>query len=110
MKARTAAGGLTMVEGLLAVSLGIWIAAATHQRIEVNRWIIGGAFVVLYLVNDYFLVDQGRGIAFVEQFRGFPAGKRTVLYLAAIGIVLMAGIAVYLSGTSYHEALHLPQK
>jgi len=110
MKARTAAGGLTIVEGLLAISLSAWVAAATHQLVEVNRWIIGAAFVVLYLLNDHFLVDQGRGIAFVEQFRSFPAGKRTVLYLAAAGVVLMTGIALYLSVTGYHGVLHLPKR
>jgi hypothetical protein len=110
MKARTAAAGLTIVEGLLAVSLSTWVAAATHQLVEVNRWIIGGAFVVLYLLNDQFLVDQGRGVAFEKQFSSFPAAKRTVLYLAAIGIVLATGIALYLSVVDYHQTFTLPRK
>jgi hypothetical protein len=110
MKARTAALGLTVVEGFLAMSFGTWIASAVHQNIEVNRWIIGIAFVVLYSLNDYFLVDQGRGVAFEKQFRNFPSAKRTVLYLAAISIVLATGIVLYLSVVDYHQTFNLPRK
>lgn len=110
MKARSAALGLTLVDGILVMSFGASIAVVTHQVIEVNRWIVGIAVIVLYSLNDYFLVDQGRGIAFEERFRGFRAGKRTLLYLAASGIVLATGIALYFSAAAYHQTFNLPRK
>ena len=105
MKARTAASGLTLVVGFLASSVGIWIEVATRQSFLVNRWAVAIAFLVLYLVNDHFLVDQGRGVAFDNKFRNFRTRKKTVLYIVAVGVVLLAGVSLYSSVTAYHRAV-----
>jgi hypothetical protein len=78
-----------------------------RQHVPMNRWVGGIGFVILYLLNDHFLVDRGRGTAFEQQFRSFRATKQTILYVAAIGIILASGITVYLSVATYHQTFNL---
>jgi len=78
-----------------------------HQHIRLNRWVVGIGAVVLISLNDHFLVDRGRGIAFEERFRGYSKARKTILYVAAVDIVLASGIALYLSGTAYHRAFNI---
>jgi cytochrome c biogenesis factor len=110
MKARTAASGLTIVEGFFATGIGLWVAAPKHQFIRTSGWIVAFALVLLYLLNDYLLVDQGRGIAFEQEFRGFPLVKRTLLYVVAVGIALSSVAVIFVSIISYRDAFHVSQR
>src|ERR1041385_3294162 len=84
MKARAAAGLLSIIEGSLVASLVMWSEVGMGQHVPMKRWVGGIGFVILYLLNDHFLVDRGRGTAFEQQFRSFRATKQTILYVAAI--------------------------
>jgi len=108
LKADTASIGVSVVVGLLAVAFWALIQTATHQYVAFNsRWIFGGAGVAIFVLNNYFLVVRGRGVAFEKQFRSFSKSKRIILYLAAIGFVVAIGIAFYLSVAHYRQTFNI---
>jgi len=103
MKAYSAVAGVSIVECVLAISFATLAQLITGYRFEWNRLVAGIAILSLFLVNSHFLADRGSGIVFEKEFRNFTTAKRTILYLAAIGIVLMSGTTLYFSVTAYHR-------
>lgn len=110
IKSSTASMCVATVDGIVAVTLWAWIQTATHQYVELNRWIFGGAFAALFVVNHFFLVVRGYGVEFEKEFRSFSKGKRIALYLAAVSVVMVAGITFFIIIEDYHQAFHLPRK
>jgi hypothetical protein len=108
VKAGTAASGVAIVMWVIVLSVWACVQTVTHNDNIPSRWIVGGAAFLSAIANDYYLVTLGRGVAFEKHFRDFHALKRTVLYLAAISIVVVAGTAFYLSTAAYHRLLGIP--
>lgn len=107
MRVRSAAFGLTLVEGCFGLALIFWLFVVVHSFIKISTWVGGIGFLILYLLNDYFLVDRGLGIAFEKEFVNFIKGKKIALYIIAFSIVLSSALALYFSVTSYRETFHL---
>ncbi len=110
MKASTASICVSVVEGVLALTIWSWMQIAIHQYIELNHWLVMIFFFLIAGPGDYFLVVRGHGIAFEKQFYSFSKRKRIALYVSAIGIVVMTGIAFYLSVADYHLTFNLPRR
>ena len=107
MRASVAAICVSVVEGVLALTLWTWAQTITHQYVELNRWIIVICFFLIAGPGDFFLVTRVHGAAFDKQFRHFDRSKRIALYLAAICVVAATGIAFYLSVAAYHRAFNI---
>jgi hypothetical protein len=108
VKAGTAASGVAIVMWVIFLSVWACVQTVTHNDNIPSRWIVGGAAFLSAIANDYYLVTLGRGVAFEKHFRDFHALKRTVLYLAAISIIVVAGTAFYFSTAAYHHLLGIP--
>jgi hypothetical protein len=107
MKASMAAICVSVVEGLLALTLWTWVQTITHLDFEPSRWIILFFFLLIAGPGDYFLVVRGHGEAFDKQFQHFGKSKRIALYVAATCVVALTGIAFYLSATAFHRAFNI---
>lgn len=105
MKAYSAVACLSIVELLLAASFGMLVQIISGYRHGWNRWVVGAFCLGLFLVNSHFLVNRGNGIAFEREFSRYPRGKRMALLLAAGGIAVASGVALFLSGERYHKML-----
>lgn len=99
--------GLTMVEGLFALSIYSWLEIAMRRRFEVNPLLIGAALALIYFCNNHFLVGRGIGIKFENRFSEFPRIKRIVLRLGALGVVLIAATAFYLSMAMHQKVFDI---
>lgn len=107
MKARTAVMCLTVVDFILVLTIWAWLQTTFQFHIEVARWIIGGAALATYFVNDYLLVDRNVGVIFEKEFRHFHTRKQIALLLVAGGAVAAIGVAFYLSVAIYHQSLNI---
>src|SRR6201985_1987045 len=110
MKACSASICVSVIEGLLVLTLWGWIQTATHHYVELSSWSVVAAAIAIGGPTDYFLVVRNHGVAFEKQFRSFGKSKRIAMYLAAIGVIIVTGIAFYLSVAAYHQAFGLPKK
>lgn len=110
MKARVASICVGILEFMLVFTIWLWIQIATHEYIQLDRWIVVASIFLIAGPGEYLLVVRGHGIAFEKQFHSFSKSKRIALYLAAIGVVLATGIAFYLTVIGYHQTFNLPSK
>lgn len=107
MNAHKGVAGVSIVQGVIVITLENWIGAFTGRRLELDRWVLWIVIVLIYAANYYFLVIGGTGVAFEKQFGTFPKSKQITLRLAAIGIFLATGIIFFFSAAAYHRALHV---
>ena len=77
------------------------------QRLQLNRWIIGAASVVLFYVNYEVLLTRNVGVSFEKKFGTFPKGKRIALRLTAIAISLAAWLVFFLTVEVYQQMLNI---
>lgn len=111
MKASSASFSVSVVEIFLALTMWLWIQLVADRYIELNRWVAAIAVSILIVgSSDYFLYKRGHGIAFERQFLHFSRSKQIALYAAAISIVVVTGVAFFLTVSAYHQAFNLPRK
>ena len=103
MKARTAASGVSFVEGAAILGCWIWIEVGLRNPIITNRWVFVVLFMILYLINEYLLVDLKCGIDFEAKFSEFSEDKQVWLYAVSIGIVLGVALSLYFSVSAYRQ-------
>ena len=105
-RVHSAVAAVSIVDGLIALSLETWAEVIAGRSYELREWLIGGTFLALYFLNHYFLFARGNGIAFEEKFDSFPKRKRIALRLAALGMLLSAAAATYVSSNAYLLAFY----
>ena len=96
--------GLSAVEGLLGLSAFAWLQVLASRRFELNPLIIGAIFLLLYFVNNFFLVSRRAGVEFNTEFNRFSVVKRTLLCAGAIAVVITSLITFGISITAYQGA------
>jgi hypothetical protein len=101
MKVRTASTGVTVVEAALVVGALAAVSRLFRSHLVFNPWVLALGLLALASLTDYILVYNGRGVAFDERFRTFSGGRRIVLFVAAIAVMLASGAFFYLSMSYY---------
>jgi hypothetical protein len=118
MKYITASFGADMVAVFIGLTVWLWFQVMLGYEIDLNAWgghqidlnklaVVAGSLVILY-ASDFYL--RRHGPEFERHFGSFSRHKRIGLYLAAVSIIVVTGIAFAMVGTEYRAMFHPPGK
>lgn len=105
MRILTASMGVSVLIGMLGVTIWSVVKIATHQHARMSWWVAVVVLGPLFAANHYFLVARGGGTEFEKQFRTFARNKQVGLYFAAILIVIGSVAGLFASIIEYHHFL-----
>ena len=97
------AAGVSLVQVFLFMGLESWIAIYLGHPIKLKPWMMGGAGVVIYFANCYFLLERRVGIEFEKQFNDFPKITRIALLTIAAEIFILVAWWSFHAGYLYRH-------
>jgi hypothetical protein len=96
---------LSFIDFLLVFSAVTLFRLFTGHETRLNPWVGTVSLIPILMVNYYYLVIRGHGLAFERKFDKFHKQKRTILRAGAICVVVAVFTGFFLSVEAYHRAL-----
>jgi hypothetical protein len=95
--------GVFFVQILLIVSLCGWFSIAVDRPLVRTIGFVGPISILLYLINNHFLVSRRMGTKFEEQSRHFERSKKVALQAWALFQVALGWAILMVSAYEYQR-------